>query len=107
MPLYKPKRTLIADNVPYGVCLWKLPDGRYVQNANQDYLNCAGKVGDKVVEEKMRAAARSLGIEGGIAWWMPGFRQISQMEWDDQMERLQDGKTPDLADVYRELNGGW
>lgn len=105
--LYKPKRTMEnPENVKYGVCLWRLPDGGYIQNQDGDYLNSFGTLGDPIIEEKMKWAARQLGIKEGKAWWLPGFRRISQSEWEDQMERLQSGHIPDVVDQYRQYESG-
>lgn len=55
-----------------------------------------------VIESKMLAAARNLGITEGRAVWVPG-RKVSDMEHDVQMERLLDGKVPDEAEALKEM----
>lgn len=107
--LLKPKRTIENEwNLDWGVYLWQLPDKSFVQNSDGDKL-VAGpcKENNLSIIGKMHAAARSLGITEGKPFFMPGFRKISQSEWEDQMERLIDGKVPDAADLYRQitLNG--
>lgn len=102
--LYKPKRTLVNEfKEDWGICLWKLPDGSYIMDNQGNYL-VAGptKMYTASIEHKMISAARSLGITEGQPFWLPGFRKITDSEWEDQMERLLDGKVPDAADVYRQ-----
>jgi len=104
--LLKPKRTLVDTDMTWGICLWKLPDGSYIQNNDGDYLSAGPcKVGNLKVEQSMRAAARSCGFEVGKAFWLPGFRKITNSEFEDQMERLMDGKIADPADLYRQATG--
>lgn len=83
--IYKPKY----------VCLWEMPDGRFVGDAEGNFL-CAESFtkGDRVVEEKMRASVNSFGIQEGKPFWQVG-RKVTKMEADDQMERYLDGKIPD------------
>lgn len=77
------------------ICVWQMPDGKWIGNSDGEFL-CAESYteGDKEVESKMRAAARSYGIDEGGPVWMAG-RKVSSMEADDQMERLLEGKIPD------------
>ncbi len=85
------------------VCIWQDETGKSLIDSDGRYL-CAESLtkGDKVVESKMRKAASSYGITGGRPVWIEGSK-ISDMEHDDQMERLLEGKIPDPAQEYREL----
>lgn len=101
--LFKPKRVIDEPDLKTGVCVWRFPDGTYLQNDGGDYLVAGpAMLHDKVVEKKMTLAAKSCGATTGSPFWLPGFRKISQSEWEDQMERLQEGKIPDAADIYRQ-----
>lgn len=102
MGILAPKRVAEMPNYEFGICLWKLPTGSYIQDRQQNYLNCFGRIGDKMIEMKMRKAARECGVEGGEPQWLPGFRRVTQGEWEDQMAELQDGGIPDPVDVYRQ-----
>lgn len=77
------------------LCLWEMPDGRYVGNSDGEFM-CAESfhMNDPVIEQKMRDAAVAYGYPEGNPVWMPG-RKVSAMESDDQMERLLNGKIPD------------
>lgn len=80
---------------PTYICLWEMPDGRYVGDAEGNFLVAESKTqGDPIIETKMRAAVRSFGIVEGKPLWQIG-RKVSSMEFDDQMERMLEGKIPD------------
>lgn len=106
MPLLTPKRTIDDPDMEWGICVWQLPHGGYVQDDEGNYLSAGpAKLYDKKVMENMVRAARSLGLKEGKPFWLPGFRKITTSEWEDQMERLMDGKVPDAADLYRQATG--
>lgn len=104
--ILKPKRTLEDVDTTWGICMWRLPDGTYIQNDDGEYL-CAGPttVGNTKAERNMISAAKSMGVTSGNIFWLPGFRKISQSEWDDQMERLMEGKIADAADLFHQATG--
>jgi hypothetical protein len=82
----------------FGVCLWRMPDGALLGDEEGRFLSMSGKLDDPVVESKMKkSAVYWLGDEAllGEPIWLPGSRQISDGEADDQMENLLDGKAPD------------
>lgn len=108
MAVWKPKRVMEAseEDLAFGICVWQLPDGSYVQDGDGNHLSAQSWVGNPVMEEKMSRAAKSLGVKEGKPFWLPGFRKITQGEWEDQMERLLDGKVPDAVDIYRQEKNG-
>lgn len=92
----------------YGVCLWRLENKRFIGEGDT-FLNMPGKLKDPVVEEKMRkAAVYYMGekAEKGEPVWIPGARPVTDNEHDDMMERLQDGKTPDIAQSMTQMKRG-
>src|SRR4051812_29105600 len=95
--LLQPRRTIDEPNLKTGIYVWQLPNGKYIEDDDGNYL-VAGPclLNDHVVEKKMISAARSMGVTEGRPFWLPGFRKVSDMEWEDQMERLLQGKIPDL-----------
>lgn len=104
--MLKPKRTLVDTETGWGICVWKLPGGGFLQNGDGEYLSAGPvKVGNLKVEQRMREAARQCGFAAGEPFWLPGFRKITQSEWEDQMERLMTGKIADAADLYRQATG--
>jgi len=86
----------------WGVCVWRLPSGEFFGDGN-GYLSMEGVRGDGRVEYKMRkAAAYWLGEGVGEPVWLEG-RKVSNMEWDDQNDRLLSGKIPDPVDEIRQI----
>lgn len=107
MGLYKPKRVMEVpeDSLAFGICVWQFPDGSYLQDEYGNHFCAQSGVGNPITESKMRNAVKEMGITEGNILWLPGFRKITNSEWEDQMERLLDGKIPDSVDIYRQANG--
>lgn len=96
-----------------GVCLWEVEseDGEtgFLAIEPGVVLSMDGFVGDKKVEAEVEKAARYwLGAKPtdfvGRPKWISGARKVTQTEWEDQMERLQDGKIPDWVDEARQIS---
>lgn len=104
--LFKPRRTIDDTETKWGLCLWRLPNGRYIEDGEGRYLTAGPcEIGNPITEHNMTRAAISLGVTEGSPFWLPGFRKISDNEHDDQMERLLDGKVPDAVDLYHQSIG--
>jgi hypothetical protein len=86
------KATIIPKNLPWGVLLWQLPDGKLFCDQHGNYLSAECFKGDLAAVEKMRLAAAYYGAAQGQTIFMPGRRKISQSEWEDSMEEMIDGK---------------
>lgn len=83
---------VVPKNLPWGVYVWRCEDGKVLANNNGDVLSMNGFKGDLEAMRKMRDAATALGYGGGKVAFLPGSRQISQSEYEDQMEAMLDGK---------------
>jgi hypothetical protein len=95
-------RAIYVPESAFGVCVWRLPNGEFFGDG-EGYLSMEGVRGERRVEEKMReAAAYWLGAGVGEPCWIEG-RKISRSEWEDQNERLFDGKIPDPVDEIRQI----
>lgn len=103
-----PKKRIVEEEARgYGLYVWQATNGSFVRNASGDWL-CVGPVaeGNQKAILNLAAAAANCGFPSGKAVWLNGFRKISESEWEDQMERLQEGKIPDAADLYHQnVNG--
>jgi hypothetical protein len=79
----------------YGVCIWVMPDGKPLSDG--DGVLCAeGYVGDEAVEKMVAEAAKYwTGSGEGYTTWVGGARKVSQSEREDQVDRLNNGYTPD------------
>lgn len=105
--LLKPTRRIDEPDKTVGICLWRLPSGGYIENSDGEYLSVGPCfIGLPKAEENLTRAVRSMGVTEGQPFWLPGFRKVSQTEWEDQMERLLEGKVPDLVDAYQQYENG-
>ena len=103
---FTPKTTEVQSDSPYGVCLWEMPDGGCLGDGER-FLSLNGRVGDKNVEARMRKAViHYMGDATGQPKWMPGRRQVSDMEYDVQNERFANGLIPDEAEAARQIMRG-
>lgn len=95
--LWVPPRT-------YGVCIWIMPDGKPLSDGD-GVLSAEGFVGDKDIERRVTEAVKywTGSTEGELAW-VHGARKITSDERDDQVERLNNGLTPDpFEDLFDNL----
>jgi len=84
---------IIPKNLPWGVLLWQLPDGKFFTDQYGNHLSVECFKGDLAAVEKMRLAAAYYGAAEGRTVFAPGRRKISQSEWEDSMEEMLDGKS--------------
>lgn len=92
----KPKVTAIPKNVPFGLCLWELPSGSYLGNANGEFLSVGVNMNDiPEMQRRMRRLADEaavLGYPDGKPVFRPGLQKVTQSEYEDQMAQLLDGE---------------
>jgi hypothetical protein len=80
----------------FGVCVWQLPNGDVLADADKNYLCAEGFVGDKKIEKLVAEGAKYwTGSSEGQVRWIHGARKVSDSERSDQAERLADGLIPD------------
>lgn len=89
-----------------GVCVWVMADGQWLGDGDGNILSLAGEVNDLRIEKKMQDAAIYWAGESaalGRAVWIPGARQVSDEEYQDQKDRFAEGKIPDVAESVRRM----
>lgn len=91
-----PKITVVEEH-DWGVYIWETPEGVLVDEQHR-VLNIPAQKDDLRAMAKLQRAAASYGYPEGKAVFKPGRRRVSDSEYDDQMERLTEGKTPDPYD---------
>lgn len=106
--LLQPKKTFETDEADYGIYVWELPNGVFLKDGDGNHLMVGPvKKDNPKALTNLASAAKSYGYPQGKAVYLEGFRPVTQSEWEDQMERLMDGKIPDAADLYRQaMNNG-
>lgn len=90
---------LVDEGIPYGVYTWRV-NGKAVVNENLEYLVAPARRGDqRAIARLTEFVHKELGIYEGEAVFEEGARPISEDEWEEQMERMQNGDTPDPYDL--------
>ena len=93
------KTPQVVEETLYGIYLWQMPNGAVVTDEERNYLSIAARKGDPVRIERLRQAARSLGIDVGQPLWLPGHRKVTEEEYETQKQRLNEGLIPDDYDA--------
>jgi hypothetical protein len=104
-PMKLKKVTPVVEDTT-GVCVWVMPDGTILGDGDGRILSLQGALNDLRVEKKMQDAAKYWAGESAVlgkCTWVPGARQVTDAEAEDQRERFEAGEIPDLADSARQL----
>lgn len=87
---------------PYGIYVWKMPNGAIVQDEDGNIMSINAKEHDLRAMSALTNVARSYGLVEGGPWFLPNYRKVSDEEYDKQKERLAQGLIPDELDL-----GAW
>lgn len=85
--------------VPWGVYLWRMPDGRFVGDDAGHFLMIQSMEGDNQKMQMLADAARNCGVDEGAPCFFRGNRIVSDEEYEEQKQRLKWGLTPDPLDI--------
>lgn len=83
----------------WGVYIWQLPDGHLFHDGNGSFLSIQAYKGDLQAIAKLRKAAEQNGQPEGRPWFHAGGRQVSDMEYSEQVGRLKEGYIPSMNDL--------
>lgn len=105
----KPRNIKITpvEETDLGVYVWRMPDGRWVGDDQDNYLSISAQKGDLKRIHQLTEAVRSYGINDGAPYFLPGRRKVTDDEYEEQRERLDAGLLPDEYDIpalIEELN---
>lgn len=101
---------MIVPESAMGVCLWEMPEesygGGFLAEERGVFLCIEGVVGDREIEINIEKAARywldaNADEYVGQPHWIRGARQVTNNEYDDQMDRLVNGQIPDWEEAAR------
>lgn len=103
-------KSKLVEEVPYGIYVWEMPDGRWVGDDSGHYMNIFSLKGDRKKIQMLRDAARSYGITEGKPVFLSGQRPVTDEEYEEQLMRMKWGLVPDPQDApahaeNRRLNG--
>lgn len=88
-----------VNEVPYGVYVWEMPDGKIVGDDEGNFLSIAGMANDIDKMNIMRKSVAVYGVTEGRPVFLSGHRKISDEEYERQKERAAAGLTPDDHDI--------
>lgn len=93
------KLTVIDKHYDWGIYVWIKANGKPFTDGQGGVLNIPSHRGDGLQLEKLRREAAALGQGDGHAEFFPGMARISDEEYSEQVERMQQGLIPNLNDL--------
>lgn len=94
---------VIEKHYDWGLYVYKKADGKWFTDGTGSVLNIESMKGDITQIAKLRDAAKYYGDEGdGQCIFVPGLTRISEEEYSEQKQRLQEGLIPSMNDL-----GAW
>ena len=83
----------------WGLYFWRLPDGHLFKDDEGRLLNIPSIRNDIGQIAKLRDAARSYGQPEGTPWFYAGIGRATDEEYQEQLDRLDQGLIPSLNDI--------
>lgn len=98
--LGKKSRTSVVEETNIGIYVWEMPDGSWVADDEGNWMNIPSKKGDLRRINMLKEAANSYGIYEGRPVFLSGHYRVSEDEYQEQRQRLQEGLIPDKNDIF-------
>lgn len=83
----------------WGLYFWKLPDGHLFKDDEGRLLNIPSVKNDIGQIAKLRQAAKAYGQPDGEPWFYAGINRATDEEYQEQLDRLDQGLIPSLNDI--------
>lgn len=83
----------------WGLYFWKLPSGHLFKDEEGRLLNIPSVKNDLGQMAKLRQAAAHYGQPDGEPWFYPGVNRATDEEYQEQLDRLNEGLIPSLNDL--------
>lgn len=83
----------------WGLYFWRLPDGHLFKDSEGNMLNIPSIKGDIGQMTKLMRAAAHYGQPEGTPWFYAGVSRATDEEYQEQLDRLQEGLIPSLNDI--------
>lgn len=83
----------------WGLYFWQLPDGHLLKDSENRMLNIPSIKGDISQMAKLRQAAAHYGYPEGQPWFYAGVNRATDEEYQEQLDRLDQGLIPSLNDI--------
>lgn len=97
------RRKVIDKNYDWGLYVYKRSNGTWFTDGNGSVLNIPSMKGDISKISELKKAAMHYGDPGdGNAVFVPGLTRISEEEYSEQLDRMNQGMIPSMNDL-----GAW
>jgi hypothetical protein len=83
----------------WGLYFWQLPTGHLLKDDEGRMLNIPSIKGDIGQMAKLRQAAEHYGYPEGQPWFYAGINRATDEEYQEQLDRLDQGLIPSLNDI--------
>jgi ABC-type xylose transport system substrate-binding protein len=91
---------IIEKHYDWGLYVYKKANGKWFTDGNGSVLNIESMKGDIMQISKLKDAAKYYGDEGdGTCVFVPGLTRISEEEYSEQKQRMEEGLIPSLNDL--------
>jgi hypothetical protein len=92
-------RVTVVEETNIGLYVWMLPNGEPLADEDANLLAIPSKRGDKRRMKMLADAAAHHGYPDGEPYFYAGSRRVSDEEFWEQIERIQNGEVPDPYDI--------
>ena len=93
------KLTVLDKQYDWGIYFWKKANGKPFTDGNGSVLNIPSHRGDALQISRLQQEATALGQGDGSYEFMPGVSRVSEDEYAEQVERMNQGLIPNLNDI--------
>jgi hypothetical protein len=83
----------------WGLYFWRLPDGHLLKDGEGRMLNIPSVKNDIGQIAKLKQAAAHYGYSEGEPWFYAGVNRATDEEYQEQLDRLDEGLIPSLNDI--------
>jgi hypothetical protein len=83
----------------FGTYVWMKPNGKPFTDGSNNALSIEGMKDDKVRIKELADAAKYWGQPEGRAVFFPNMRKISDEEYSEQVDRMNNGLIPSMNDL--------
>ena len=83
----------------WGLYFWRLPSGHLFKDEEGRLLNIPSVKNDLSQMAKLRQAAAHYGQPDGEPWFYAGVNRATDEEYQEQLDRLEEGLIPSLNDL--------
>jgi hypothetical protein len=97
------RRQVIEKKYNWGLYVYKKSNGKWFTDGDGNVLNIESMRGDIAKISQLKTAATHYGDDGqGEAVFVPGLTRVTDEEYSEQLDRLQQGLIPSMNDL-----GAW